>query len=218
MNPAIDLDDIWARPRGGPPLPALSGLSLQVQPGAYAGVVGPPGSGKSTLLGILALHRRPEAGEYRLHGTPTAALPPHRRSELQRTVELVGSEPELVPHLTAVENVQLGMFLDRSDVAQRDRRAGALLAAVGLKDRGDVVAARLSAAEHRLVALARALGPRPTVLLCDDPVGGLDDHGAEAVLDALDAVRTYQLTMVVATRRRELVRRADTVVTLRPPS
>lgn len=205
MTAAIELDDVHIHGC------ALKGLCLRVEAGAYAAIMGPPRCGKTTLLNVLALMRRPDIGEYFLFGLPTAMLEAHERSALRAHVELVPAEPELVPHLTALENVGLGLFHDPSAAAQRAQRARSLLELVGV-ERGEAPAAHLSGGERRRVAIACSLASRPSLLLCDDPTAGLDDHDAESVLRALDAVRADGLTIVTATRRADVAARAELTV------
>lgn len=198
MNAAIDLESV----------------GLTVAPGEYVCVLGGPGTGKTTILSILALVRRPHFGEYRLFGRPTVALGARERSALRACVGLVPFAPDTVPHLTALENVGLGLFNDPSAAAQRDIRARSVLKLMGMEDRWDAPAVTLSGGERRRVAIACSLAPRPSILLCDEPTLGLSDDEGEAVLDALDAVRTKDLTVVTATRDAAVAARADRVMKL----
>lgn len=205
---AVDLRDVWVRFPTTPVVTALAGVSLHVPRGGYTAVVGPAECGKTTLLTVLGVLRRPDRGEYSLFGRPTACLEAFERAQLRRWVELCPPTPSLVPHLTALENVELGMFTDRAAAPDRRARAHELLGALGMGSQYDVPAARLSGGERRRVAIAGALASRPSLLLVDDPTPEL--------LDVIDAVRTDSLTVVTATRHAAVAERADEVVELGP--
>jgi putative ABC transport system ATP-binding protein len=201
MTAAIELEDVSVRGR-------LAGATLRVDAGSYVSIVGPPETGKTTLLSVLALLRRPDEGDYVFFGQPTASLTAEGRSILRSHIELVPVECELVPQLTALENVGLGLFHDPSAAAERDHRARCLLERVGI-DRFDAPAAHLSGGERRRVAIACSLASRPSLLLCDEPARGLDNEEAKSVLDALDAVRQDDVTIVLTTRSPVVAARAD---------
>lgn len=191
---------------GDPPQTGLRDVSMQVLTGGYTAVIGAKGSGKTTLLTVLALLRRPDSGECVLFGEATRGLEPFERARIRRHVEYVAADGVLVPHLTALENVVLGMFTDPLSAAERHARGQALLGSVGLLDRADEPAAYLSGGERGRVAIASALASRPSLLLVDDP--------DPSMLDAIDAVRTPAVTLVTATRHPDAAERADNVVVL----
>ena len=205
MTAAIQLEDVCVHAGG------ITGATLHVEAGSYISLVGPPECGKTTLLKVLALLRRPDEGEYLFFGQPTSTLTAEGRSILRSHIGLVPADCELVPHLTALENVALGLFHDPSAAAERDRRARCLLEQVGMT-RFDALAAHLSGGERRRVAIACSLASRPSLLLCDDPALGLDGGDAQLVLEALDAVRDGDLTIVMATRSPTAAARADHAV------
>lgn len=207
---AVELYDVHASHPGDPGRPVLQGVSLLVPAGGYTAVLGPEGSGKTTLLNVLALTRRPDRGECVLFGEATSHLEAFERARIRRGIESVAASPELVPHLTVLENVMLGMFTDAIAAPERHRRAADLLHAVGMFDAADRPAAWLSGGEGGRVAIAAALASRPLLLLVDDP--GPD------MLDAIGAARVEGLAVVTATRSRDVAERADQVVPLEAAS
>ncbi|HEV7888323.1 MAG TPA: ATP-binding cassette domain-containing protein [Acidimicrobiales bacterium] len=211
----IELDGVSVTHPGLPPVEGLAPISLRVPRGAYTALLGPAGSGKSTLLNLLALIDAPVSGEYWMCGRATARLSEVQRAHLRTTlIGLVTDEAGLVPHLSVVENVELSMLYEDIPAGERRNRAIVALVAVGLGGQLRAYAARLSAAERRCAAIARAVAPRPVVLLCDEPTGGVPDEGAPAVLGALDRLHAAGHTVVVATRHPAVADRAETVVEL----
>jgi ABC-type lipoprotein export system ATPase subunit len=190
----------------------LDGVDARFRAGAFTAVVGRSGSGKTTLLHLLAGLERPTSGEVEVAG---ARLGPLRRSELadlrRRAIALVTQEPGLVPFLTALENVRLGL---------RIRRRGAdsaveALAAVGLAPRVDLPVARLSAGVRQRVALARALASEAPLLLADEPSARLDrDNALLAARLLADAARERGVAVVCATHDPVLIEHADVVIPL----
>lgn len=207
-SPAVDVSTAMAAVE-------LDELHLRVGVDGYASILGPSNSGKTRLLAVLALLRRPSCGEYRFFGLPATRLDAGQRAALATRIELMPVAPTLVPHLTVLENVALGMFHDPSAAAERERRARFLLDLVGMEDRADAPAAHLSGGEGRRVAIACSLAPRPSLLLCDDPTSGLSAEDACAVLNAIDAARAERITLVTATREPVVAGRAELVVRLR---
>lgn len=169
-----------------PDRPILRGADLSVGPGETVAIVGPSGSGKTTLLRCLAGIVSPGSGEVWLAGRPLHRLSPSQRAAVRlRAVGFVFQFAELLPELTVRENVQLPLLLQ--GIPRRASRASAddLLAAVGLRGRGEDSPAQLSGGEAQRVAVARALAHRPSVVLADEPTGALDESTATRVLNLL---------------------------------
>jgi putative ABC transport system ATP-binding protein len=196
-------------PSGGRMLTVVDAVDLAVERGEFVAVLGPSGSGKSTLLALMAGLDRPDEGEIWLDGEPVHALSEDRLALLRRhRVGFVFQSFQLLGNLTARENVLLPLEL--LDVADAGPRADALLAAVGLAERGHHYPSQLSGGEQQRVALARAFAPRPALLLADEPTGNLDSATGRRVLDTLAELRAAEgTTLVLVTHDPAVARRAD---------
>ena len=164
-----------AQERKSPPLPVLSDITLRIPPGQYAAMVGASGSGKSTLMNILGCLDRPTSGVYRLHGRDVSALPPDELAKVRgEEIGFVFQGFQLIPRLTAIENVMLPLMLQGVSESERRARAEQLLLRVGLHSRMHHLPAALSGGQQQRVLLARALCATRKLLLLDEPVTGLD--------------------------------------------
>ena len=151
-----------AQERKSPPLPVLSDITLRIPPGQYAAMVGASGSGKSTLMNILGCLDRPTSGVYRLHGRDVSALPPDELAKVRgEEIGFVFQGFQLIPRLTAIENVMLPLMLQGVSESERRARAEQLLLRVGLHSRMHHLPAALSGGQQQRVAIARALIRRP---------------------------------------------------------
>jgi putative ABC transport system ATP-binding protein len=171
---------------GARPRRLLSGLSLEVARGEYVAIVGESGVGKSTFLNLVAGLDVPDSGSVSLDGADLAVLDDAARTLLRRRhIGFVFQAFHLLPHLTVAQNVALPLALNGQDSAQAARRAGEMLAAVGLADTGSAYPRELSGGELQRVAIARALAHKPLLLLADEPTGNLDRDAADQVLRLL---------------------------------
>jgi len=214
--PMIVLDQVsrWL-PMGRRRLDILHPLSLSIPSGQFVAVMGPSGSGKSTLLGLLAGLDRPSGGEITVAGQRISAM---NEDDLARfrgaTIGFVFQSYQLIPTLTALENVQVPMEIRAQPDAKE--RALALLAAVDLSSRADHYPAQLSGGEQQRVAIARAFACRPPVLLADEPTGNLDTVNGAHILGLLKQLHREQgTTLVLVTHDAEIARAAQRVVQLR---
>jgi putative ABC transport system ATP-binding protein len=191
---------------------ALAGMDLAVAAGEFVAVVGPSGCGKSTLLHLVAALDRPDAGSLLVAGHDLA-----RERDLShyraRHVGMVFQLHNLLPTLTAVENVQVPMFeLGLAGRARRER-ARELLALVGLSDRERNRPTQLSGGERQRVAIARALANEPLLLLADEPTGSLDSRAGAQVLDLLERIRSERgATLLLVTHDPQVAACSDRVV------
>jgi putative ABC transport system ATP-binding protein len=194
---------------GGRMLTVVDGVDLAVERGESVAILGPSGSGKSTLLALMAGLDRPDEGEVWLDGEPVHALSEDRLALLRRhRVGFVFQSFQLLGNLTARENVLLPLEL--LDVADAGSRADALLAAVGLAERGHHYPSQLSGGEQQRVAVARAFSPRPALLLADEPTGNLDSATGRRLLDTLAELRAAEgTTLVLVTHDPAVAGRAD---------
>jgi putative ABC transport system ATP-binding protein len=191
---------------------ALDGMDLHVEPGEYVALVGPSGSGKSTLLHLIAALDRPDAGSIVVAGHDLAHE--HDLSHYRaRHVGMVFQLHNLLPSLTACENVQMPMFELGIRGAERERRALRLLELVGLHERAGNRPTQLSGGERQRVAIARALANDPGVLLADEPTGSLDSRSGLQVMELLESVcRERAATLVLVTHAPDLAARAGRIV------
>jgi ABC-type lipoprotein export system ATPase subunit len=194
----------------------LDGFDARFAAGRVTALAGRSGSGKSTILRLLAGLERPDGGEIVVGGADLGGLDRAGLARLRRErVGVVSQEPRLVEHLSARENVGLGLALRGMPWADSAARADAYLTELGLGERVRQRAARLSAGERQRVAIARALAPEPGLLLVDEPTSRLDEHNAGAIAALLEAVaREHGTTVVCATHEPLVVARADEVVAL----
>lgn len=213
----IDLQGITKRyVTAAGPFTALREIDLTIAAGELVAVVGRSGSGKSTLLNLIGGIDAPSAGSIRVGGRD---LHPLSENELAiwrgRTVGFVFQFFQLLPTLTAVENVMLPMdFLRALPARDRRRRALELLERAGVGDQADKLPSALSGGQQQRVALARALANDPPVVLADEPTGNLDSVTAEAVLALFRAMATAGTTVVIATHERDLGHIIDRQVAL----
>jgi len=193
---------------------ALDGMSLTVQGGEHVAVVGPSGCGKSTLVHLIAALDRPDEGRLSVAGHDLAHEPDlsHFRA---RHVGIVFQLHNLLPTLTAAENVQIPMFEIGLGRRERTHRAHELLGLVGLEQRAGNLPTELSGGERQRVAIARALANEPSIVLADEPTGALDSRAGAAILDLLEGIRVERgTTLVVVTHDAAVAARADRIVTM----
>ena len=191
---------------------ALDGVDLTIQRGEFVSIVGPSGSGKSTLLHMLGALDRPDSGSVVLDGVD---LTRERRLDRVRARSLgfVFQLHNLVPSLTALENVELPLIPGSMPRADRRARAAELLERVGLKDRSGHVPAKLSGGQRQRVAIARALANDPPLLLADEPTGDLDQASGRHVLALLERMRAERgVTLVLVTHDLDLAEHGDRTV------
>jgi putative ABC transport system ATP-binding protein len=180
--------------------------------GAVTAVTGPSGSGKTTLLHLLAGLARPSAGEVVALGTPLARLDRAGRADFRReNVAFVSQQLDLVPFLTARENVELALALRGAPPADAEKEARHMLESIGLGERVEQRVARLSAGERQRVAVARALAARPRILLADEPTARLDEANALAVASLLEAQAAERGVAVVCGTHDRLLAETATV-------
>jgi putative ABC transport system ATP-binding protein len=195
---------------------AVRDVSLAVRPGEFVALQGPSGSGKSTLLNLLGLLDRPDAGEVRVGGRDGQALSENERSDLRRDrFGFIFQTFNLIPVLTAEENVAYPQVLAGADTATRRERAKELLASVGLDSKAEVRPDLLSGGGRQRVAIARALANRPAVVFADEPTANLDSRTADEILNLMRRFNeSYSVAFLFATHDPRVVERARRIVTL----
>jgi putative ABC transport system ATP-binding protein len=195
---------------------ALRGIDLTVQKGEFVAVVGPSGSGKSTLLNLLGCLDTPSDGDYRLSGEPVAGLDRDQLADIRnRRVGFVFQNFNLLPQLSALENVEMPLLF--GGVGRRERRKRALerLDAVGLSDRVEHKPTELSGGQMQRVAIARALVMNPDIVLADEPTGNLDTGSGSDVMSVLTELWDQGATLIVVTHDKALAQRANRMVEIR---
>jgi len=195
----------------------LNNVNFSAKRGEFVVIMGRSGSGKSTLLRLLGGLETPDAGSVEHGGVRLERMTEAERARFRRReIGFVFQFFNLIPTLTVAENIRLPLALNGIDGAEAGARVTALLAELGLEGTGDRFPEELSGGEQQRVAIARALAHAPGLVLADEPTGNLDLETAERVLGLLDdACRKHGATLVMATHSREVVGRADRVLTIR---
>jgi len=196
------------------PFAALRHADLEISTGEFVAVVGKSGCGKSTLLNMLGGIDRPSSGEVRIGNTELTELSESRLAAWRgRTVGFVFQFFQLLPTLTAAENVMLPMDFARVvPAADRPKRARELLRRVGVFEQADKLPAALSGGEQQRVAIARALANDPPIILADEPTGNLDSFTTDAILSLFGQLAAGGKTVVIVTHERELPGAIDRIV------
>lgn len=194
---------------------ALDGVDIAVHEGEFVAIMGPSGSGKSTLLHLLGALDRPTAGSLAINGQDIMAV--KNIDEFRsRAVGFVFQLHNLIPTMTARENVEVPLYETTRSAAQRRARAEELLALVELIGRADHIPNQMSGGERQRVAIARALANRPALLLADEPTGSLDSRASAEVMSLFSRLnRTQGVTIIVVTHEPDVARAAQRIITLR---
>jgi putative ABC transport system ATP-binding protein len=213
--PAVEMDDVSKYYDNGM-IRALKGLSMRVERGESVAVTGPSGCGKSTMLNLIAALDRPTSGTIRVGGADLAEvhdLPRYRRYHTGLIFQL----HNLLPQLTAIQNVEIAMFGTHLSRRQRRDRAQKLLADVDLAGVESRPPTKLSGGERQRVAIARALANEPEVLLADEPTGSLDEQAVDKVLSLFARLRAERpaMSMIIVTHDARVGKTADRTIKLR---
>jgi putative ABC transport system ATP-binding protein len=195
---------------------AVNNVTINFKEAEFAAIVGPSGSGKTTLLNLIGGLDKPTSGEIIIDGTNLSEL---KSSDLidfrMRNIGFVFQAYNLIPVLTAKENVEFIMSLQKWDRREMDSRTYELLEAVGLGDRINSRPARLSGGQQQRIAVARALASRPKFVLADEPTANLDSKSAKTLLEIMDKLnREEKITFIFSTHDVRVVRMARRVITL----
>lgn len=194
---------------------ALRGVSISIQQGEFIIIVGPSGSGKTTLLNIIGLLDKRTEGDLTIDGVEVKNGIDEDALRA-RKIGFVFQLHNLIPNLTAVENVEIPMYARKISSPERRARAKELLAQVALSHRENSLAVRLSGGERQRVAIARALANEPAILLCDEPTGNLDSATGDEIARLIRGICTdKKVTVVLVTHNLELTKYADKVVQMR---
>ena len=188
----------------------LNGISLEVPDGEFVALMGPSGSGKTTLLNLIAGIDKPTSGSVQVGGTEVTQLSESALAKWRsRHVGFIFQFYNLIPVLTAVENIELPLLLTNLSKPKRRERALTALRIVGLTDRAKHYPRQLSGGQEQRVAIARAIVTDPAVLVADEPTGDLDAHSAEEILDLMETLsQEFKKTIVMVTHDPRAAERA----------
>ena len=217
QRPVIRTVDLTkSLPLGKTVVHALRGVNMDIYPSEMVGIVGPSGSGKSTLLGVIGGLDSPSGGRIEIDGIDITRMSEDRLTEIRNEkIGFVFQFFNLIPTLTALENVVLPIQFARKTRVSPNRRAKELLAMLGLSDRLNHRPTELSGGQQQRVAIARALANNPPLLLADEPTGNLDSESGRLVFQALRQVRAeVGTTVVIVTHDPNLAAQTDRVLTL----
>ncbi|CAG7642512.1 putative ABC transporter ATP-binding protein YknY [Paenibacillus solanacearum] len=202
--------------RGAEPLTILKSISMNVATSDFVAIIGPSGSGKSTLMNMIGLLDIPSSGSYRLDGIQTEKMSDSQLAEMRnRKIGFIFQQFNLLPRLTAAENVELPMIYAGLPKRERRERAHRMLAKLGMGERGHHRPSELSGGQQQRVAIARALAIGPSLLLADEPTGALDSRTGQEVLELMIELNEAGNTIVLITHDRHIATHAKRVVTLR---
>lgn len=195
---------------------AVNGISLSFEEGEFAAIVGPSGSGKTTLLNMLGGLDKPTSGEIIIDHTNIRELKSSKLIDFRlRNIGFVFQAYNLIPVLTARENVEFIMHLQGKSKTERDKRVRELLEAVGLGDRLDSRPAKMSGGQQQRVAVARALASKPKFILADEPTANLDSKSTENLLDIMEKLNAEEnITFIFSTHDARVVKKARRVITI----
>ena len=196
---------------------ALDGVSLTIEQGEFVAIVGRSGSGKTTMLDCMGLLMRPTSGQILLDGVDAGTLTDNRRAEIRcRRIGFIFQEFNLLPTMSAMENILLPLRYSGGDRKAAQRRASALLEEVGLAKRSHHRPTQMSGGEQQRVAIARSLINEPTLVLGDEPMGEVDTDTANTLLGLMRRINAESgVSFVIVTHDLDLAARTDRVIRLR---
>lgn len=198
---------------------ALDEVNLTIEQNEFVAVMGPSGSGKSTLMNIIGLLDRPTHGEYKFNSRSAAKLNSDKRAKIRRdTIGFIFQSYNLLPRLTALENVALPLAYKGMSLSRRLKLASSMLERVGLQDREYYYPTQLSGGQIQCVAIARALVNDPKLIIADEPTGNLDSASARLVMELLTEIHKTGNTILFVTHNPELTRYSNRVVYMRDGS
>jgi len=212
---AVSLSGVRKTYQLGEPVHALDGVSLEIPTGSYTAVMGPSGSGKSTLMNLVGCLDTPTAGTITIDDQDVTAVSDRERTRIRgEDIGFVFQTFNLMPRLTARENVALPMVFRGVGRSERQQRAAAVLDSVGLGDRLDHRPNELSGGQRQRVAIARALVNDPALLLADEPTGNLDTETGEQIMGLFEDLYEQGNTILMVTHERPIAEHAERIVHL----
>jgi putative ABC transport system ATP-binding protein len=196
---------------------ALAGVTVDIDEGSYVAIMGPSGSGKSTFMNLLGCLDQPSSGQYLLDGIPVESLDRDQLAEIRNLkIGFVFQNFNLLPRMSALENVKLPLLYKETDTPDADEQAQQALLLVGLANREQNFPTQLSGGQQQRVAIARALINKPQILLADEPTGALDSRTSAEIMSIFqDLNRTQGITIVLVTHSDEVAAHADRIIGFR---
>jgi len=192
---------------------ALDEVSLTIEEGEFVAIMGPSGCGKSTLMNVIGMLDRPTHGDYLLGGRKVARLSPNHAAKIRRdTIGFIFQSFNLLPKMTALENVALPLTYKNISLTRRLKMASSILERVGMQEREYYLPSQLSGGQIQCVAIARALVNNPKLIIADEPTGNLDSAGSRLVMELLSEVHRMGNTIIFVTHNPELTRYASRAV------
>ncbi len=186
-------------------IPAVQGIDMEIFPGEYVAIMGSSGSGKSTLMNMIGCLDTPTSGSYALNGTEVTSFSDDQLAEIRnREIGFVFQTFNLLPRITATQNVELPLVYAGVPGSERRRRVKEALAAVGLGDRGQHRPNELSGGQRQRVAIARALVNKPVLILADEPTGNLDSVTSEEIMSILGGLNREGHTVIIVTHEPDI--------------
>jgi putative ABC transport system ATP-binding protein len=215
-DPVVDIENATKTYELGGTVTALDAVTLSLPEGSYTAVMGPSGSGKSTLLNLIGGLDTPDSGSVRVAGADLGDASEDRRAAIRGTeIGFVFQTFNLMPRLTATENVALPLVFDGWDQTDRFERAREMLDSVGLGDRLDHSPTELSGGQRQRVAIGRALAPDPALVLADEPTGNIDTETGAEIMDLLADIHADGNTVLLVTHSRRIAEHANRIIHLR---
>lgn len=201
---------------GKTPVPVLKGITLGIEKNEYVALMGPSGSGKSTLMNILGCLDRPSSGEYYINGQAISKANENELARLRnKEIGFVFQSFNLLPRLTAFENVALPLIYAGVPRAERDAIVWEKIEAVGLKDRAHHKPNELSGGQIQRVAIARSLVNNPSIILADEPTGNLDTKTSIEIMQVFEKIHANGNTIILVTHEEDIARHARRIIRLR---
>ena len=210
----LELDHIYKDyVQGSMVVPVLKDVTLHVEEGEYAAIMGPSGSGKSTLMNIIGCLDKPTSGSYKLDGEDILLQKENDLADIRlNKIGFVFQTFQLLPRQTALENVALPLIYAGVSKKERNRLAAEALERVGLSDRMSFVPNQLSGGQKQRVAIARAMVNRPKILLADEPTGALDSKSGKQVMELFEKLNEEGVTVIMITHDSAIARHARRIV------
>lgn len=195
---------------------ALDHVNVEIQEGEYVAIIGQSGSGKSTLMNMLGCLDVPSEGLYRLHGQDVSDLDDNELSDIRnREIGFIFQGFNLIPNLTALENVELPLIYRGIGKSKRTGLSRQALEKVGLGNRMDHKPSEMSGGQQQRVAIARAIAQAPPIILADEPTGNLDSHSTQEIMNILEELYEEGRTVILITHDNEIAARAKRVIKIR---
>jgi putative ABC transport system ATP-binding protein len=202
--------------RGAEELQILKKITLSVKKAEFVAIIGPSGSGKSTLMNMIGLLDAPTSGNYSLDGVATEKMSDNQLAALRnQKLGFIFQQFNLLPRLSAIENVELPMIYAGYSPKQRREQAMNMLSLLGMAERGHHKPSELSGGQQQRVAIARALALSPAIILADEPTGALDSKTGEEVLDLIMKLNAQGNTIVLITHDQHIAEHASRIISLR---